>query len=103
MKSQPVVSKFKLSLKKEDILSDIKNISGNENKNNELYSCLEEKPHYDARLNKIEIFLKSSHALEEATENLQSQVDNVNKLKQKVKNEVNTLRDNCSLYTLESQ
>ncbi|XP_044750229.1 uncharacterized protein LOC123310688 [Coccinella septempunctata] len=101
LKSEPSVSRFKLRLKRDDILADIKNISQDRNQKEQLYSCLEEKPEYDQKINKIENFLKCSLALEEATENLQSKVDIVKRLEQKVQCDMNKLREKCSVYSLE--
>lgn len=98
-KSESTVSKFKLSLEKKDILTDIRNFNEDPNKKDQLFSCIDDKPPHDPRISKIDDFMKSSLALKEAAENLQTQVDNVSRLQKKVKTDVKELFDNCSVYT----
>ncbi|KAL3283414.1 hypothetical protein HHI36_006559 [Cryptolaemus montrouzieri] len=97
-RSEPSVTKFNFSLKADDIVADIKNISHNVEQRSQLYSCLDSKPQQEQKFDKIEEFLKESTILEETSEELSSLVDDIKNLEKNVTSQVDKLSDKCTVF-----
>ncbi|KAK9883695.1 hypothetical protein WA026_001882 [Henosepilachna vigintioctopunctata] len=94
-RSDPPVSKFKISLRKECVVADVRNICNNSNAKHELFSCINDKPEQEQKFDKIEQFLRGSIVLEQVSEELSSLVDDVKKLEQNVKRSVDQILETC--------